>query len=163
MLYFAYGSNMFTKRLQIRVPSASKINNATLPGYSLFFHKRSNKDGSGKCNIKHQNDSVVYGVIFEIDGKQKTDLDRAEGLRYGYEEAQLKINTQNEMKNVFTYITTDDNIDNSLNPFSWYKMLVLEGAKEHGLPEEYIANIEAVNSDIDPDISRRNKELSIID
>lgn len=163
MLYFAYGSNMFTKRLQNRAPSASKITNAALSGYSLYFHKRSNKDGSGKCNIRPKNDSVVYGVIYEIDKKQKSDLDRAEGLGYGYEEAHITVNTDNGIADVFTYMASESHIGNSLNPFSWYKTLVLVGTNEHGLPEDYIANIKAVNSVIDPDKNRRNNELSIID
>jgi gamma-glutamylcyclotransferase len=43
-------SNMCTGRLQQRVPSARPIAVAKLLNNSLRFHKRSDKDGSGKAD-----------------------------------------------------------------------------------------------------------------
>ena len=50
MLYFAYGSNMCAGRLRGRVPSAVPVRVARLLNHSLRFHKRSDKDGSGKAD-----------------------------------------------------------------------------------------------------------------
>lgn len=41
-----------------------------------------------------------------------------------------------------------------LKPYSWYLRFVVEGAKQHGLPEEYVATLEAVRAIEDPDKER---------
>ena len=53
ILYFAYGSNMFSRRLKhsTRVPSAEVVGVGSIKGYRLTFDKRSN-DGSGKCDAE---------------------------------------------------------------------------------------------------------------
>ena len=53
-------------------------------------------------------------------------------------------------------------IDRSLRPFDWYLGLVLDGAIEHGLPARYVAGIEAVTADIDPNADRRQANFAIL-
>lgn len=88
MKIFAYGSNMNLNRLKARVPSASKVCNASISGYFFSFNKKSS-DGSGKGNITHTNNAAdtVWGVVFEIDETEKGMLDEAEGLGNGYDES----------------------------------------------------------------------------
>ena len=50
--YFAYSSNMLTDRLRERVPSATAIGIGQLAGHSLRWDKRSERDGSGKCDAE---------------------------------------------------------------------------------------------------------------
>jgi len=86
MHYFSYGSNMSIRRMVKRVPSAKVVTVARLSGHILKYHKAS-KDGSGKCDVleTEQIEDTVYGVVFDIAEGEKTNLDRAEGLGYGYE------------------------------------------------------------------------------
>jgi len=42
-------------------------------------------------------------------------------------------------------VVDDALLDDSLRPYDWYKALVLAGAREHKLPEEYIQQIENVH------------------
>ena len=37
--------------------------------------------------------------------------------------------------------------DPSLTPYDWYKAFVLAGAREHGLPQDYVAALDAVACD----------------
>src|SRR5207248_632051 len=74
--YFAYGSNMLTKRLRERVPSARFSAVTPLSKHVLRFHKLSEgKAGSqsGKCNayFTGNEQDVVYGVVFDIDRNEK--------------------------------------------------------------------------------------------
>ena len=48
-LYFAYGSNMFTRRLKERTPSVAVADTGFVEGHRLAFDKVS-RDGSGKAN-----------------------------------------------------------------------------------------------------------------
>jgi gamma-glutamylcyclotransferase len=161
LLYFSYGSNMSTPRIKHRIESATVISTARLYEHSLRFHKKS-VDGSAKCDIMHTKSPVdiVHGVVFEILAREKHILDRYEGLGSGYNEKQLSIILPHgKSVRATTYYAT--HIDASLSPYHWYKEHVLRGAREHALPAEYIAAIEAIASVPDPDQDNHVKELSI--
>ena len=151
ILYFAYGSNMSTRRLAARVPSTKAISVAALRGHRLKFRKLG-KDGSAKCDVANTGDQtdVVYGVVFAILFSEKSILDRIEGLGNGYAEKDVVVvsETGNEFKAVTYYAT---NIDVSLKPRDWYVEHVLHGAREHELPANYIKRIEAIESMPDPE------------
>ncbi len=159
-LYFAYGSNMSTKRLWDRVASARLFGNGQLEHHALRWHKRS-LDGSGKCDAEATgvDSDVVWGVLFEINCSEKYRLDAAEGLHYGYEEKEVGVVTdQGIVKAMMHYAT---NIKRSLRPYDWYKDFVVAGAKQHALPEPYLRNLEEVKSKPDQDGNRaaRNEKL----
>jgi len=163
MIYFAYGSNMCTGRLRGRVPSATPVRVAKLSNHSLRFHKQST-DGSGKGDAYFTGEQrdVIWAVIFEIDPREKADLDRAEGVGHGYAEKQITvIDLESHPYPLFMYAAEATHIDPALAPYSWYKRFVVEGAREHHLPAEYIAAIEAVEAIEDPDRQRdaRNRRI----
>ena len=157
MIYFAYGSNMSIARLRKRVPSARRKAIACLYGHRLVFHKIS-LDGSGKCDAfeTNNNEDHLMGIVYQIDPAQRHGLDRAEP---GYEVKNIRIKTlSGEEVAAFTYCA--DKIDTDLKPYHWYKQHVMFGAKENGLPAEYIKNIESINSINDQNIERVQRELT---
>lgn len=159
ILYFAYGSNMSTRRLVARVPSAKVISVAVLRGYRLEFHKLG-KDDSAKCDVACTGDStdVVYGVVFAISLSEKRELDGIEGLGKGYAEKDvIVVSESGKTLEAVTYYAT--NIDVSLKPRDWYVEHVLRGAREHRLPVEYIKRIESIESIPDPE--NYEKEMAI--
>jgi hypothetical protein len=156
MKYFAYGSNMCINWLRSRVPSARFYSVGTLNGYLLKFHKQS-KDGSGKCNafFTNEQDDKIMGVIFELDEIEKPALDRAEGLGSGYYEIEVPIITASNVVNARMYVADENAIVDSLAPYTWYKELVINGARSHGLPEAYVHFIrETREARADPDQDR---------
>lgn len=160
-LYFSYGSNMSVRRLSDRVPSAKVMSTAQLYEYELKFHKKSYTKSS-KCDVAYTGDGdhVVHGVVFEIDEDDKQTLDGFEGCGSGYEEKTVTLELPDGEKiEAFTYYAT--NVDTSLKPFHWYKEHVVRGAKEHGLPADYIRMIEQVESFEDPKQERHEEEMSI--
>jgi|TARA_R100000687_G_scaffold42982_2_gene35057 hypothetical protein len=131
-----------------------------LPAHRLRFHKSAG-DGSAKCNAEdtgHSGDRVM-GVVYEIADAEKSDLDRHEALGFGYDEKQVELKTEQGTLRAWMYYAT--RINNSLKPFHWYKDHVLIGARENGLPADYITQIEAVESIDDPKPERHARELSI--
>lgn len=155
-LYFAYGSNMLTRRLaaQERAPSARFRSCGFVSGRRLTFSKVS-RDGSGKCDaeLSDSDDSRVYGVVFEIILKEKAALDKAEGFGSGYECEKINVETDRGILSAITYIATKKK--EVLRPYHWYKALVVAGAVEHKLPDEYIESLRAVESVEDPNAKRR--------
>lgn len=152
--YFAYGSNMLTRRLTRRCPSAIPAGVAYVEGKRLVFSKVS-KDGSGKCHIEStgSNSDRVYGVVFSIDISDKAALDAAEGLGKGYREESIGVLLAGRSAVATAYIATVTNAD--LAPYDWYKALVLQGAIEHQLPADSIALIRNQPAKPDPDDARR--------
>lgn len=163
MQYFAYGSNMCTGRLRKRVPSAQFVRTAKLPNHSLQFHKRS-KDKSAKADAFYTGkpEDIVWGVMFEFNQDEKAALDEAEGLGQGYVEKDVTvIDDENREHRVFTYVADAAYIEPDLPPYSWYTRFVIEGAKQHELPPDYIAKIEAVPDAEDPDKKRDAENRAI--
>ncbi|MEO1135541.1 MAG: gamma-glutamylcyclotransferase family protein [Pseudomonadota bacterium] len=162
MLYFSYGSNMSSRRLQRRVPSATPIAVASLRGHVLKFHKKSEKDGSGKCDAfeTHDERDFLYGVVFHLNRAEISALDEVEGVGYGYEKKSVAVrNVNGECRTAFTYYAT--HIDPALAPLCWYKAHVVRGAEEHGLPPDYISFLKSIRHRDDADQDRVLDELSI--
>jgi hypothetical protein len=144
---------MLTGRIRKRCPSAAALGMAELHGHELQWHKRS-RDGSGKCDVVQSNDgmAVVYGVLYEISVGEKLALDQTEGLGNGYEKKYAEVAFKDAPRMASIYHATD--IDPSLKPYTWYKSLVVAGAKEHNLPESYIERLVATDALEDPDQER---------
>lgn len=152
--YFAYGSNLLKARLCEWVPSALVRGVGYLPGYTVRYNKRST-DGSGKCNVvKTKESDRVYGVIYDFLDQEKPGLDKHEGLGRGYHTEEVRVITDNGETGAYTYIADESAVDDCLRPYSWYKELVVEGARQHSLPDEYIAQLEGVDADPDGDAER---------
>ena len=147
--YFAYGSNMLTARLQARCPSARPLGLATARGRRLAFHKRSDVDGSGKCDLVPADDgALVVGVVFDLAADELPALDRAEGRGQGYERREIVVELGGDRIACESYVATD--IEPELMPYGWYRQLVLAGLLEHGAPAAYVEQVRQVAWRADP-------------
>ncbi len=165
MKIFAYGSNMNINRLKERVPSATKICNASVDGYKFSFNKRSNVDGSAKGNIEFtsNNEDKVWGVIFEIDEADKSGLDKVEGLGKGYNEQQIDLldDKGNTIK-AQVYMADAASINNEVLPLDWYKAFVVTGAEQNDLPADYTEKLKNTTAKADKNVERSEKQQAIL-
>lgn len=161
LVYFAYGSNMLSRRLQARVPSARPAGIARLPGHRLVWHMQSS-DGSGKCDVHADPaaDEGVWGVLYRMAADEKHHLDRAESLGHGYDEHEHELHTEQGPVRAFLYKALL--IEPALRPYHWYKGFVVEGAREHGLPAHYLGQLDAIASLDDPDPERARANLRLL-
>ena len=164
LYYLAYGSNLHPLRLRERVSSARFVGLVSLPGYRLSFSKRSHADGSGKCMYERvpMHSGCLHGAVYALDGGQRPLLDRHEGLGAGYHEQSVEVSLAGERLAAFTYAADADRVDRSLQPFDWYRELVLAGARFHRLPPAYVAAIEAVVAIPDPDAARASRQAALL-
>ena len=151
---------MHPLRLQQRVPSARPLGAVQLSGWQLRFHKRG-RDGSAKCNVVETGDRAhcVHAVVYDILAAEKSALDRAEGLGRGYQLQRLRLDGIGE---AFFYVASPGHIDDALQPFAWYKAYVLEGARFHDLPRDYVARIEQVAAIADPQPQRQCENIRLL-
>jgi len=101
----------------------------------------------------------VYVAVFEIAESERADLDQCEGLGYGYDNREIRLD---EFGVCSTYIAASNAIDDSLCPIDWYKEYVLRGARFHGFPNEYVARIECQTTVMDSDEYRAAREWKLI-
>jgi len=139
MLYFAYGSNMNLMRMRERAPSAMVIGTACLQHHHVVCNKLG-QDGTAKANIVPQRDASTYGVLYKISTDETALLD-AEETGYRRVEKTL-LNHLNQEVHAQTYVAF--RLTHQPVTTDWYKSLIIQGAAEHGLPEDYIRALESL-------------------
>ncbi len=161
---FAYGSNLCIARLKSRSPSAEVLSPARLHSHRLHFHKRG-RDGSGKADAVHTGNHVdtLWGVVYSLEVHDKRRLDEIEGLGTHYLEREVEVLTPAEdLLTAFMYHAHPEMIDASQRPYIWYKRLVVEGGRAHGLPDDYIEHVAGVEHIDDPCSKRAVRESRVL-
>jgi gamma-glutamylcyclotransferase (GGCT)/AIG2-like uncharacterized protein YtfP len=156
--YAAYGSNLHPQRLRERIEHAKLVGTSFLEQHTLQFHKRG-QDQSAKCSFSSCGRGM-HVAVYEIDESGKQVLDRIEGAGRGYNVANLHVPDIGEC---FTYIAARTHIDELLQPFDWYREMVLLGCRSHAFPGAYCDRIAAIPAVADPDAGRRAKNWEIVD
>ena len=118
--YFAYGSNMNTKRMDERGINYDQIIPATLENYELKFNKVSKKQGA-VANVMPKPGSVVEGILYRI--ADITVLDRPEGFPNHYDRVIMWI----AGVQAWVYIAQPKYIKEGLRPKKEYLNHILEG------------------------------------
>lgn len=163
-VYFAYGSNMHPLRLGLRTPSARLLGRASLSGFQLRFHTRSDGDGSAKGDAWYtgNKEDTLYGAAYQIDPDELDALDRIEGVGMGHRLLVADVDLAGERQEVFLYVAEHSHIDDRLQPYAWYRDIIWLGAAWHGIPDDYVAAIQAVPAQEDPDAERRELNEALL-
>lgn len=146
--YFAYGSNMVTKRLRLRVPSAKVIGQARLLNKRMVCNKKST-DGSGKANLVDSPGDAAWGVLYKVDIEELSKLDKAEG---GYQRLTAQVLT-NEEDPIESEVYISMKLTTDPTPYDWYKDLIISGACKHELPRDYLKYLKQLPSR--PDLNKK--------
>jgi gamma-glutamylcyclotransferase len=157
---FAYGSNMCSGRFRAYAVSPEGEGCATLlPAYRLLFNKRS-QDGSGKANVEPRESSLVWGVLYTIPDSDLETLDRGEGT--GYRRVRMPVRISDaDITEAWVYLASRPRNNAALRPYTWYKRFLVEGAREHALPPEYIAELERIEAVQDTDDQRDREKRAL--
>lgn len=143
MLYFAYGSNMERFQLKRLCPKAKFVAAAVLADYELTFSGNSPMWGGGIADIRERPGKSVEGVVWEISEVERTALDEYEGYPTLYLHKDIRVrNRAGKVITAFAYIMA--NPGREMAPSKRYKQLLISGAEEHGLSDEYIELLESI-------------------
>ncbi len=156
-LYFAYGSNMLPARLLGRCPSAKAVGLGLAREWNLEFSKASN-DGSGKATLIAAPNSAIPGVIFKIDLAEQEQLDKHEGVGFGYRRDDT-FAVEGSTAPTSSYL--DTSLDHTLRPFDWYLATLIAGAELHGLDTAYVATLRGTRFVEDTDLDRNTRVTAI--
>jgi gamma-glutamylcyclotransferase len=138
MDYFAYGSNMNFVRMAKRCPGNCFIGKAALKGYKFIYDVTSNDGGAVGNIIKDDNESV-FGGLYKINNAHLKTLDSCEGyclnpISYDRNEFIVKMEDGKSLSAI-AYFRTGKTVG---EPIPEYREIVIQGARDCGLSEEYI-------------------------
>ena len=158
-IVFAYGSNMCSGRFcdyGVHPEGVGWV--ALLTGYRLLFNKPST-DGSGKANLEQCEGSQVWGVLYSIPDAELAVLDEGE---VGYHRVRLPVATpEGPQHEAWVYLASRLSNDAGLHPYTWYKRFLVEGAREHALPPDYIAALESIEAVEDANRGRDRRKRAL--
>lgn len=148
--YFAYGSNLcratFVERRGLQPLETRR---ARLDGHRLTFDLPVGPGERGVANLVPDPAAATWGVCYLLDPAACDHLDRTEGVHLGY------------YRRLDVSVVTDDGA--ALAAFAYrgaasvagrkpsqrYLGLLLTGAREHGLPDEWICYLEGLELAVD--------------
>lgn len=139
MLYFAYGSNLASAVMLERCPEAVPHGSARLDDHRLTFRLPSRRWGGHAADIAREAGQSVWGVLWEITPRHLSVLDQYEA---SYDRYQVQpINAR--PVDAVTYRVKRGLIVPAGPPHPTYLEHLIEGATEHCLPEEYVAELRS--------------------
>lgn len=126
--YIAYGSNLNTRQMGWRCPTAKKLHTAELEGYRLEFR---GSEGNAYATISPDKDGKVPVLLWEMQPEDERQLDRYEGWPRFYRKETIHVEIEGKMQDAMVYIM---NGAHGLElPSSRYWHTVWEGYEENGL------------------------------
>jgi len=146
--YFAFGSNMhdsaFRERRGMR-PDEWRA--GRVRGYRLRFNLDGRPRGkAAPANLCADPEAEVWGVLYRIRRRDLVRLDSTEGVPgRGYRH--LWVKAEDKAGNpvlAVTYIADGKAVDG--NPSLRYITLMRDGARAHGLPQDWIRFLDAVKA-----------------
>merc|ERR1711990_1151446 len=142
-LYFAFGSNLLRERLHISNPSAVFKAIARLPAHRLEFNYFSRRWQGAAATIVEADNEEVWGVLWELSIEHLTTLDAQEGVPTVYNRKTVTVEVDGGEEEAFTYFLVKP-VEEDRRPSAVYLDVIVRGAKENGLPEEYIEKLQSI-------------------
>ena len=149
MWYFAYGSNMQSGTLRTRRGvTVHRAVAVRAPGWRVVFDKPPLISiGEAFANLIPDTEAVAHGVAFEVSDDDHTHIEFSEGVLIGnYRRIELAVEPLAPCDDppALAASLTSERRDAALLPSARYMGLVIEGAGEHGLPDDYVAWLRSV-------------------
>ena len=136
MLYFAYASNMNQAQMKRWCPASRFLKTAILRGFRFVYDGFSVTWDGAVGNIVPAENDVVYGALYEITARDRLTLDSFEGYPRSYDRREVEVvDRDGTMSRAMTYFRTGRSLG---KPHPDYERIVIDGAKECGLPDEYV-------------------------
>lgn len=139
-LYFAYGSNMVEEQMKERCKSAVKVGIGALNDHKIVFNRKGTYRPGGVASIEESEGQRVYGVIWKIHSSEFWELDEKEDPK-AYVRRKIPVYTlSGEHHSCHIYEAIPQR--GVFKPSKDYLKTMVRGAKEAGLPDDYIKYLE---------------------
>jgi gamma-glutamylcyclotransferase len=131
--YFAYGSNILSKKIKSRCSSAQKISNGILYDWNWSFNVQADHLNGSTAGIFEAKGYKVEGVLYKMNPE---DIDTISSIEQGgYKPRIVNIKTKDATFDATTFIPVRMLSKNYMHPPPDYLEEMLEGARENGLED----------------------------
>ncbi len=134
MKLFVYGTLLDLKKAERILKSVKTAKKAFLPNYKIVFNVPS-PYGTGNPNIE-EGEGCVWGVVYDVDEKTIELLDKVSPR---YKRIEVEVIVDGKKVKAVTYI---GRVKANVKPDKSCVKRVINGAKIHNLPKEYIKSLE---------------------
>jgi gamma-glutamylcyclotransferase (GGCT)/AIG2-like uncharacterized protein YtfP len=137
LFYFAFGSNMFNKRINERIGRIQPAGTFILPGYRLVFNC-----GNPWCsyaNIVADSQASVEGVLYSLNDEQIHTLDMYEGYPRNYQKRYFDL-PNGDLG--FAYVSENHEMYTAARPQLSYINMLIDGAFQNNLLNTYNMLVE---------------------
>ncbi|XP_037502354.1 gamma-glutamylcyclotransferase-like [Rhipicephalus sanguineus] len=139
ILYFAYASNMWSRRIHICNPTAKFLDIGELEGYHVDFFDYFESWRGASAALRKCDGKITHGVIWAVPKQDVHNLDRQES---DYEGVDVTVKLSSGEEAVCrTYIYGHTKAGKRGVPSLFYKAVIVAGAIEHKLPETYVQQL----------------------
>jgi gamma-glutamylcyclotransferase (GGCT)/AIG2-like uncharacterized protein YtfP len=139
-LLFAYGSNLAALEMAAWCPDARFTGVARLPDHRLALNRRSIRWGGGAVDIVHAPGEEVWGALYELPDGALDLLDAKEGEGWAYRRTHVEVEHDGGRVMADAYEVVEKE-PQEVPPTPEYAALLLRGARERELPEDYLARL----------------------
>jgi gamma-glutamylcyclotransferase (GGCT)/AIG2-like uncharacterized protein YtfP len=118
---------------------------ARLDGFRLLFLRRSIRWKAGAADVVPEDGQATWGALYELDA---ADLDALDAKEYaaagGYQRREVEVVTDagNRLAAVTYEVVTKE--PHELTPTAEYLALLARGARERGLPADWLAFLDGL-------------------
>jgi len=146
MLYFSYGSFLDYETLKKHCPNARIVGKAILPNWEVQFNFLSRTYNGGVTGIEPAIGRIVRGVVYDVPDEEIIKLDKVEGVPEGiyFRQTIIVVDERGNPVKAASYRTT--NPKGPYKPTKKYLSLMIKGARDHGLDEEYVKELEKIET-----------------
>ena len=131
----AYASNMNPAQMKRWCPASRFLKTVFLEGYRFVYDGFSVTWDGAVGNMVRGETERVWGALFEITEKDRMSLDAFEGYPRTYDRKNVEVkDTEGNVYRAMTYARAGRAVG---KPHPDYEKVVLDGAKDSRLPEEY--------------------------
>jgi len=140
--YFAYGSNLMVDRMRERGAEFVSARPAVLRDHRLTFDKPA-RDGSARANVTRALGGRVWGVLYEVS---RDGLEALRLFESGYDLVEVLVECTRvdggvEVLPARTFMVLSDRRTDA-PPARSYLSTILEGIRQHDLPEPARDDVE---------------------
>jgi gamma-glutamylcyclotransferase (GGCT)/AIG2-like uncharacterized protein YtfP len=148
--YFAYGRNMAASAMELACPGHRYIGPAQLRDHRLAFTRRSLRTGTGVADAIEAAGEHVWGALYELREDDVSALDEKEGNGWAYERRCVRVagGVGPDLLDALVYTVIEPDGPH-IQPSPEYRDALLTGARERGLPSEYVKALAALASSAD--------------
>jgi gamma-glutamylcyclotransferase len=136
VLYFAFASNMNQAQMKRWCPASRFLKPAVLEGFRFVYDGFSVSWDGATGNIVQSVTESVWGALYEITERDRLTMDAFEGYPRNYDHKDVDVrDREGKIDRAMTYFRTGRALG---KPHPDYERIVIDGAKECGLPDDYI-------------------------